>query len=58
VLSDIGKRITAKYYENAAKRSYFFGCSEGGREALIEAQRFPRTSTASCPVRRQATGPT
>ena len=42
LLSDIGKRITAKYYETAAKRSYFFGCSEGGREALIEAQRFPR----------------
>jgi feruloyl esterase len=41
LLSDIGKRVTAKYYENAAKRSYFFGCSEGGREALIEAQRFP-----------------
>jgi hypothetical protein len=41
LLSDIGKRITAKYYENAAQRSYFFGCSEGGREALIEAQRFP-----------------
>ena len=34
--------ITAHYYENAAKRSYFFGCSEGGREALIEAQRFPQ----------------
>ena len=30
-LSDIGKRITAQYYENAAQRSYFFGCSEGGR---------------------------
>jgi feruloyl esterase len=42
LLSDIGKQVTAKYYENAAKRSYFFGCSEGGREALIEAQRFPQ----------------
>ena len=42
LLSDIGKRVTAKYYENAAQRSYFFGCSEGGREALIEAQRFPQ----------------
>jgi len=42
LLSDIGKRVTAHYYENAAQRSYFFGCSEGGREALIEAQRFPQ----------------
>jgi Tannase and feruloyl esterase len=42
LLSDIGKRVTAKCYENAAQRSYFFGCSEGGREALIEAQRFPQ----------------
>ena len=42
LLSDIGRQITAQYYETAAKHSYFFGCSEGGREALIEAQRFPQ----------------
>jgi feruloyl esterase len=42
LLSDIGKKITAEYYDNAAKHAYFFGCSEGGREALIEAQRFPQ----------------
>ncbi len=42
VLSDIGKQVTKQYYQNAAQRSYFFGCSEGGREALIEAQRFPQ----------------
>ncbi|HKS55105.1 MAG TPA: tannase/feruloyl esterase family alpha/beta hydrolase [Steroidobacteraceae bacterium] len=42
LLSDIGKKITAAYYESAAKHSYFFGCSEGGREAMIEAQRFPQ----------------
>jgi feruloyl esterase len=41
VTSGIGKAVTAKYYETAAKRSYFFGCSEGGREAMIEAQRDP-----------------
>jgi Tannase and feruloyl esterase len=41
VTSDIGKRVTAAYYDQSAKRSYFFGCSEGGREALISAQRYP-----------------
>ena len=35
------KAIIAKYYGQAAKYSYFAGCSDGGREALVEAQRFP-----------------
>ena len=35
------KAIIAKYYGRPAKYSYFAGCSDGGREALIEAQRFP-----------------
>ncbi len=35
------RKIIAAYYERAAKYSYFNGCSEGGREALMEAQRFP-----------------
>jgi feruloyl esterase len=41
VTTDAGKRITAEYYGSKAKRAYFFGCSEGGREALIAAQRYP-----------------
>ena len=41
VTTGIGKRITAQYYGSKAKHSYFFGCSEGGREALIAAQRYP-----------------
>jgi hypothetical protein len=36
------KAITAAYYGEQPKRSYFASCSDGGREALMEAQRFPR----------------
>ncbi|PWW05400.1 tannase/feruloyl esterase family alpha/beta hydrolase [Mangrovibacter plantisponsor] len=36
------KSLIQHYYAQAAKWSYFNGCSDGGREALMEAQRFPR----------------
>src|SRR5579863_7713309 len=36
-----GKAIVAAFYGNAAKRSYWNGCSTGGRQALKEAQKFP-----------------
>jgi len=35
------KLIIRKFYGQAARYSYFSGCSDGGREALMEAQRFP-----------------
>jgi feruloyl esterase len=35
------KQMVEAYYGKAADRSYFDGCSDGGREALMEAQRFP-----------------
>jgi feruloyl esterase len=35
------KAIIARFYNRPARYSYFSGCSDGGREALIEAQRFP-----------------
>ncbi|MGH9143623.1 MAG: tannase/feruloyl esterase family alpha/beta hydrolase [Vicinamibacterales bacterium] len=35
------KRIIAAYYDGAPKFSYCNGCSAGGRQAMMEAQRFP-----------------
>ena len=35
------KKIVAAMYGKPAGHSYFDGCSNGGREALMEAQRFP-----------------
>jgi Tannase and feruloyl esterase len=34
------KKIIAAYYDNAPRRSYWTGCSQGGRQGLKEAQRF------------------
>ena len=39
--ANAAKTVVAAYYERPAARSYFEGCSTGGREGLIEAQRFP-----------------
>jgi tannase/feruloyl esterase len=35
------KRAIATYYGGALRHSYFDGCSTGGREGLISAQRYP-----------------
>jgi feruloyl esterase len=35
------KAVLAAYYSTPAAHSYFTSCSDGGREALMEAQRFP-----------------
>ncbi|MBV8192519.1 MAG: tannase/feruloyl esterase family alpha/beta hydrolase, partial [Alphaproteobacteria bacterium] len=37
-----GKRLTAAYYGRAASYAYWDGCSTGGRQGLISAQRFPQ----------------
>lgn len=41
VVSKTAKKLIAKYYGQAPTFSYFNGCSDGGREALMEAERFP-----------------
>jgi hypothetical protein len=35
------KAIVQSFYGKRAKHSYFNGCSKGGQESLMEAQRFP-----------------
>src|SRR6516164_11651608 len=40
-MSVAGKAVTAGYYATAPSYSYFTGCSTGGREGLMEAQRYP-----------------
>ena len=47
VLADFGKQITIAFYSEATKdsqkisRSYFSGCSGGGRDAFVAASYFP-----------------
>ncbi len=41
VVTVAAKAIIARHYGRSATRSYFRGCSTGGRQGLVEAQRFP-----------------
>jgi hypothetical protein len=36
-----GKALIARYFGKSPDKSYFVGCSEGGREAMVMSQRFP-----------------
>jgi hypothetical protein len=37
----VGKAVTTAYFGSGPKHNYFAGCSNGGRQALMEAQRYP-----------------
>lgn len=37
----VSKQILEVYYGKAAHHAYFMGCSTGGQQALMEAQRYP-----------------
>ncbi|HEY4147199.1 MAG TPA: tannase/feruloyl esterase family alpha/beta hydrolase [Pinirhizobacter sp.] len=37
----LSRRLIAAYYGRMQRQAYFVGCSDGGREALMQAQRFP-----------------
>jgi pimeloyl-ACP methyl ester carboxylesterase len=39
--AEVAKAIIKARYGADPQRSYFFGCSNGGRQALMEAQRYP-----------------
>jgi hypothetical protein len=41
LMTERSKQLVAAYYGTPAKHAYFAACSDGGREALMEAQRFP-----------------
>lgn len=41
VTAKAGKAIAAHHYGNLPTRSYFLGCSTGGRQGLVSAQHFP-----------------
>jgi Tannase and feruloyl esterase len=41
VTAEFAKTVIAAYYGRAPQLSYFKGCSNGGHEALMEAQRYP-----------------
>ncbi len=59
-VTQVGKALLKHFYRRPAAHAYFVGCSEGGREALLMAQRFPHHYNgvvAGAPVLHLPLGP-
>jgi feruloyl esterase len=41
LMTSVGKAVVKRYYGKPQKQAYFQGCSTGGRQGLMEVQRFP-----------------
>lgn len=41
VTAEVSKEIISRYYGKHIEYSYFIGCSTGGRQGMMESQRFP-----------------
>lgn len=46
LMSVVGRQVTQAFYGRAPLRSYWFGCSTGGRQGLAMAQRYPHAYDA------------
>jgi hypothetical protein len=40
-VTDVARKVIARFYDSPIKYSYFQGCSNGGREGLMAAERYP-----------------
>jgi hypothetical protein len=41
-MTNLAKQVVKDFYGKAPKYSYWNGCSTGGRQGMIQAQRFPK----------------
>ncbi|MDH7973241.1 tannase/feruloyl esterase family alpha/beta hydrolase [Sphingomonas sp. AR_OL41] len=52
-----GKAIATAFYGRSPIRSYFFACSTGGRQGMIEAERFPEDFDGIVAIAPASMGP-